>query len=495
VDTAVRWGMRALFLQGDPEGALHIFDQVRRRWGKSAGKLGLAWVHMQLYRAVAKIRRADGNDWQEARALLTTVEQKADEILQFPPDTPEVKGRRWQARILKGLALNYRGYLDRQQGRYLEAVTHYQESAMLQRRLGMASLASTLTNLSYALALTGQPTHARLLAEEAERLARRSGQDHMLALTLNVRALIELYDGHHRSALRYVDRALEIAVELPAFRVRGLIYLTCAKAHRYLWDSLTQAERQNEPGFLDETLKEVNQAVNLLRNSPADRVDVLLERGCIQRQMAREYHLRGRKEEAAEFTDKSRKDLERVAVLAGALNLAGQQALAWTNLGWLCYYVGQLEEIEEALQRASLSLPADYLFPTHGLMPPMAQDQRRSEATLPYWSTLGKAEMLRAYLALDRALTAANEEEQVAAVQVAVRHITFSLAYDELIADEYFDLTRAEEGLHKRILQDSLSIRLLHQTARRVAEEQGLKQPTRFQEFLSRMFGPADLWA
>jgi tetratricopeptide (TPR) repeat protein len=494
VDTAVRWGMRALFLQGDPEAALNVFDQVRRRWGKSAGRLGVAWVHMQLYQAIAKIQRADGDDWKEARALLTTVEQKVDEILKSPPETPVVKGHRWQAKIVKGLALNFRGYLDRQQGRYVEAVKHYQESAMLQRRLNMAALAPTLTNLSYAMALTGQSTHARLLAEEAERLGQRSGKQHMLALTLNVRALVELYDGHHRAALRYTDRALEIAADLPAFRVRGLIYLSRAKAYRYLWDSLTQVERQRTPGFFDEMLKEANQAVNLLRNSPADRVDALLERGCVYRQMARDFHLRGRQEEAKEYRDKSSKDLERAAVLAGALNLPGQQALAWTNLGWLGYYLGQLREVERALEQATSSLPKEYLFPTHGPVPPMAMDKRRSEATLPYWSTLGKAEMLRAYLALDEALAAANQEAQVAAVQVAVRHITFSLAYDELIAEQYFDLTRAEEGLHKRILQDSLSIRMLHQYAQQVATEQELTQPTRFQQFLSRMFGPADLW-
>jgi tetratricopeptide (TPR) repeat protein len=495
IDAAVRWGMRALFLQSDPEKALGIFDQIRRRWGKEAGKLGLSWVHIQLYRAVAQIQRAYGEDWQEARTLLKGVESKTDEVLRFPAETPVVEGRQWRARILKGLALNFRGYLDRQQGRYLEAVRHYQESAMLQRRLGMAALAPTLNNLAYAMALIGQSHRARLLVDEAERLARRSGKEHMLAVTLNVRALVELYDDHHRTALHYTDRALETAADLPAFRVRGLIYLTRAKAHRYLWDSLTEAEKKCQPDFFDEALKEANQAVSLLRNSPSDRIDALLERGCIYREMARIHHLREAVEGGEDLAEKSRADFERAAVLAGAINILGQQALAWINMGWLFYYLGDLDEVEEILAQAYAPFPPEYLFPAHGPLPPMAQPDTKREATLHYWSTLGKAEMLRANIALDQALAAAGEDAYESHLKEAVDHITLSLGYDGLVADEYFDLSRAEKGLHKRILHDSLSIRALHQQAQAVAAERDLLQLTRFQEFLNRIFGPIDLWA
>jgi tetratricopeptide (TPR) repeat protein len=495
LDAAVRWGMRALFFQSDPERALNLFGQIRRRWAKEAGKLGLSWMHLQLYRAVAKIQRAYGDDWQDARALLRSVVQRCDEILHFPAETPVVEGRHWRARILKGLALNFRGYLDRQQGRYLEAVQHYQESAMLQRRLGMAFLAPTLTNLSYAMALTGETHQARLLVEEAERLARRSGKDHMLALTLDVRALVELYDGHFRSALHYTDRALDIAVNLPAFRVRGLIYRTRAMAHRYLWNSLTDDERTHQLDFFDEALREANQAVSLLRNSPTDRVDALIERGCTYRELARLYHLCQDPQQSRNYAQKSQADLERAAVLAGAIDIPGHQALAWTNVGWLHYYLGNTDEVHKSLEQAYAACPEEYLFPDHGPTPPMADPARRSEAALPYWNTLGKAEMLKAYIALDQAREAKEGDDYDARLRVAVRGITFSLAYDELIADAYFDLTRAEEALHRRILHDGLSIGLLHEQACQVAEANGLEVPTRFQRFLTRMFGPMELWA
>jgi tetratricopeptide (TPR) repeat protein len=494
MDIAVRWGMRALFFQSDPHAALRILDQVRMRWGKDAGKLKVAWAHLQLYQAVAQIQRADGEDWQEARELLADVERKADEMLMAPPETPVVRGRRWQARILKSLALNFRGYLDRQQGRYLEAVQHYQESAMLQRRLGMAALVSTLTNLSYAMALTGEFRRARLLTEEAERLARYRGNGHMLALTLNVRALVEELDSHHRAALRYAEQALAVAEDLPSPRVRGLIHLTRARAHRYQWHSLTEEERKHEPSPFGQALAEANEAVRLLRNNPADRVEALMERGCVYREIARVHHAAGSREEARESAQKSRKDFERVVVLARAMDQPRQQALAWANLGWLYYYTGEVEKVSETLAQAYLPFPKDYLFPTRGPTPPMANKGRKDEATLPYWSTLGKVEMLKAYLALDQARTTSNNDSGQTHLQAAVKHITLSLAYDELVAEAHFELARAEESLHRRILQDNLSIRSLHQHAHQVAEEQALDQPTPFQSFLDRMFGPADLW-
>jgi tetratricopeptide (TPR) repeat protein len=494
VDAAVRWGMRVLFLQRDAEAALKIFDRVHSRWGKEAGALRLAWAHLQLYRAAATIRRARADNWEEARRLLAKVQETTNEILKAPPENSVVKSRRWRARIIQSLALSYLGYLDRQQGRYLEAVRHFQESAMLQRRLGMATLAPTLTNLSYVMALTGEYHHGRLLAEEAERLARRRGRDHLLALTLNVRALLESYDDRHRDSLRYADRALAIAKDLPSQRVRGLILYTRARAHRHMWNSLPEMQRDGQACFFDEARKEANRAVTLLRRHPTDRVDALLERGCLYREMARLYHQNGKAEETRAFAQKSREDLERVAVLAAALDLPHKQALAWTHLGWLYYYLGQTERAEEALEEAYQPFPAGYLFPKLGPLPSMAEAPHQSEATLPYWITLGRAEMLRGYLALDQALSTSASRENGAQLQAAVRHITLSLAYNGLVSGSHSDLDRAVEGLHKRIVQDGLSIKAMHQYAHEVAKAQDLAQPTRFQDFLNRMFGPADLW-
>ena len=493
LDAAVRWGARSLYMQRDPAAAFRIFELVRQRWTKHAGKVELPWAHFQLYRALAKARRAKGDDWLEARDILRGVVEAADRTLAFPPENPVTRARRWRAEIIKGLALNTLGYLDRQQGRYLEAVDHYRDSAMLQRRLGMNALASTLVDLAQAMAMTGQFHQARLKAEEAERLAQRRGQMYLLAEALNARAYLEGLDHHYQVALRYAERALEVAAKLPGHRVRGLSHLARARAYRYLWNSLSETERAREASLLDEALAAATQAAGLLRSSPAERVGALLERGCIYRELARWRHGEGKREDAAEAAHKSQSDLERVTVLAAALDLPRQQSQAWTDLGWLEYYLGKEEGVERALLQAYEPLPQEYLFPEQGALPPMAESKQKKEAALPIWNALGKAEMLRANVALDQALSNSANGHHKELLHAAAKHFTLSLAYDELVANSHFELTRAEEGLHQRIVQDDLDVGAFHQYARQVAEEQGLSQPTRFQDFLHRMFGSADL--
>lgn len=514
MDVAVRWGMRALLFQNDSEGALEIFDTIARRWGQEAEAFGLVWVHLQLYRAAAMMMRAEEGDWPRARTLLEEVELRTGEQLvgaQDPanrrgfldwvrpsresPETSGVEGQRWRAKILKALALNCQGYLDQQQGRYAQAVEHYQTSAMLQRRLRMAGLASVLVNLAYVMTLTGEFRHARLLSEEAESWARHRGQDHTLALALNVRALIETYDGHHADALGYAEQALEIVRGLRAPRVQGLIQVTQARTQRYLLTSSVDDSRQVNPQMVEESLKGINHAVNLLKNNPPDRVAALIERGCLHREIARWHYLRNRELEAVRSARSSRRDLQRTIVLAGAMDLPDQAAAAWTNLGWLWYYARQMGMATKALEEVYALIPAGYQFSPSGPLPSMAREPSKSEARLPFWSALGKAEMLQAYMALDRALEARDEEVHEAALSEAVSHITLSLAYDEQIAEEHFDVTRAEDGLHKRIRQDGLSIWRLHRHAQKAAEARRLTQPTRFQAFLNQMFGPAELWA
>ncbi len=511
LDAAVRWGMRALFLGNDPDGALEIFDKLYQDRRGDAEDPSPAWTHMRLYQAAARIERAGEGDWQKARKLLYDVVQEMDEIPAgpsapssmkgvfwwaqanaAPASTSVAEGRYWLSRTLGALALNYEGYLDQQQGRYAEAMAHYQASAMLQRRLAMAGLAPTLTNLSHTMALIGQFQNARLLAQEAERWARHSGKEYVLAQALNARALVEIYDNHYRDALRYTDQALKIAEGLRTPRVRGMLFLTRTRAQRYLL--LGEETKIPEPRVLDDALKEANQAVNLLKSSPPDRVMALVERGCLLREVACGYHLQQRHEQADRAAGSSQRDLERAAALADALDLPDQQAQALVALAWLWYQSDQIDEVDDALRQVYPVVPSGYRFPRKGELPPMARADRKSQACMPFWSVLGKAEMLNAFVALDQAQSASRHAEQVGRLQQAVRAITLSLAYEEQIADAHFDMTRAEASLHRRILHDRLSIAGLHQNAQQVAEELDLSRPTRFQSFMDRMFGPADLW-
>jgi hypothetical protein len=286
--------------------------------------------------------------------------------------------------------------------------------------------------------------------------------------------------------------------------VRGLLYLTRARARRYLLLGDEDGEPETaavEDNSLDEALKEANQAVNLLKSHPPDRVAALIERGCLLREMARAHHRSRRRDQALRAAQGSRRDLERSAVLAEALRLPDQQVLAWTHLGWLAYHTGQVNGVAEILQRVYEVIPHDYVVPARGGLPPMARQGAGDEAggcngaQLPLWTALGKAEMLRAFIALDRARLDGGRAAQGANLREAVGHIVLSLAYQEQIGDAHFDITRTEASLHGRILQDRLSVALLHEYAEQAAGRYGLSQPTRFQKFLERMFGPAELWA
>jgi hypothetical protein len=314
-----------------------------------------------------------------------------------------------------------------------------------------------------------------------------------LALALNARALVETYDNHHRDALRYTEKALSIAEGLRAPRLRGQLLLTRARAQRYLL--LADEEKEHEPQVLDMALKEANRAVNLLKDSPPDRVASLIERGCLLRAMARSHRLQEREREAVRSARGSQRDLERAATLAASLGLSDQQALAWTDLGWLWYYTGQKAEAYEILRQVYSVVPSGYIFPAEGDLPEMAQPARKAEACLPFWTTLGKAEMLKAYISFDQAQSTSRPEEGEQSLKEAVVHGTLALAYNEQLGGEHFDMNQAEAGLHRRVLQDRLSINHLHEYAGQVASKLHLEPPTRFQRFLDRMFGPADLWA
>jgi hypothetical protein len=494
MEVALRWGLRLLLLEGNTQGALGLFDQIQERWAESADRLELARVHLQLCQARARIQRAQPADWGAAQDLLRRVEQALDALLHPPRDTLLSPGRRWQVRQLKALALHGQGTLAWYQGRYLAAVQRYQTAAVLQRHLEMSGLTRTLIDLAHAMARTGQIHHGRLLALEAERRCRRRGDAEALARALNVRAVVEGHDNHQREALRYANRALQVAQPLHVEDVHGAIHLTLARARRHLWDSLSDEERSQEPNVLLDALREVDLAVNLLWANPADKVEALLERGCIYGEIARWHDWQGREDQAHRAAARSHKDAEGAAGLAAAFGHPGQQALAWVHLAWLHYYLGQIDQVQAALTQASAAIPPEYLLPAQGAIPLMAQISRPDEACLLLYTALGRGEMLRAYMALDRVQAALDAREQKGTLQAAVGQISLSLYYLGQVAGDHVELARAEEGLHQRILQDGLRPDDLHPCARQAALEHGVARPSRFQEFLNRVFGPADLW-
>jgi hypothetical protein len=334
MEVALRWASRTLLLDGDAPAALQLLDWIETRWRQDAAAVGLAWTHLWLCQARALIHRGEPGDWSTAHDLLADVVQVSDGAL-YP------SGHRLQARLLQAVALHARGTLARLEGRFLVAVQHYQAAAILLRRLEMWALTPTLIELAHVMAQTGQVHAARLLAQEAERRSQRASDEATLALARHVRAVVEIHDNHPRDALRYASQALHLARRVHEGSLHGAIHLTRARARLQLWESFGRDQRHQELTPLLEALQDVDLAVNLLGHSPAAMVDALLERAGIHRAVALWHDWQGRDDEADRAATRSHDDAQEAAGLAAALDLPGQQALAWLHRAWLHYHLKQ----------------------------------------------------------------------------------------------------------------------------------------------------------
>ena len=500
-NSVIRDAVRLIFLRQDYEKASRVLGEVEKEYASLLARSPLLKAHLLLYKAVIKIGRPKKVERDEARKLLNEALELVEKVIsgKYKADASLVsnkrrmeiqrKALRWRAKVIKAMALNYQGFLDRLEGQYYAAVKDYQESAAFQRVLEMKGLASVLTNLAYVMALTGRFNHARIIIDEAEAQARRSVSRRPLAIALNTRALIETLDDHPRAALRLTDKALKIAEELDP-QAEGLIYLTRAKARRYLWASYTVEEKEGEWDeskkkwkLLDRALGEATKAVERLKKPPFFYVEALMERGCLYREVAREYYRIGNVNRAKEAANQSEQDFQRTIKLAEEYALPFITALAWVNLAWMFYYIKRLEKARNSLEKAYSVIPYKEL---EKAIAKYGSSIRPDKCICPLWSTLGKAEMLKAWLAMD-------ERD----LEEASKHITLSLAYDEKLAPEHFDIIRAERIVSERLRRMNLGLqelRRLYRYAREAAQNYNLKQPTRFQRLLQNTFGPSNVW-
>jgi|GEM_PF-1912105 len=510
LDIAARWGIRILFFQNDVDQALKVLDAVQSWRRIETEKIGLSKALLYLYGAIVLIRRAHEGDWNTAQRLLEQADGIMAELQCRLPGEEQLSSMRYEERdkyeglalrlkVMRGACLNYQGYLARRDGRFHEAVHCYQQSILWQRQSNSRALASALTNLAYALALTGRFDHALMVAREAEGRARHGGGYHALAAALNARALVELLHSHPLTAYRHATQSLEIAKEIESPRLRGLAHLSRARASRYMWKLLSaDRKRAEHPAYWDKVLEEdADPAVQLLRSDPADRIEALaVGRGPVYREAAREYYDQKllddpnardyavHRARAEEFARKSEADFLEADRLAEESGWPSYRTLAYANLAWLYYYTKQKEKIEKTLDKVYQITPQEYLFSEHSPEPPIARGSGRLKARLPLWNNLGKAEMLRAYMAWDE-----RDFEK------AAEHITLSLAYDELSIGKEASITRGEQGLHKRMMGlKPEEMAELYRHAWAFAKKRGLVQPTRFQRFLSSLYGEAELW-
>ncbi len=541
VDAAIRWGMRALFLEGKPGEAAQLFRQVRRWIGEKEGRratthaLGApARWHLRLYEAVAAMRRGE---YEMARQNLEGIRAELEE------------GSRGDGAaivdVLLALTEGYLGYLERLRGTYYQAVRHYQAAAVRFRRLKMGILTTTLSNLAYAMAMVGRFRRARQALDEAEQYANRERQAYRLAVALNVRCIVEAMDGHSRTAIRHASDALH-ALEragIEDHRLQALIHTNRARAYRYYWNSLVAEGRWRE-GWKDslwQAYEDVKKARNRFKwaGVPAENpyyLEMANEAGCIYREMAWVHRrlqeeggpFKGRSAEGESYEEAFRSArgqaaawLKAAAGLQGVRGDLGEQGspgweawkeaverriaavggdpylptLALVNLGWHWHY-----QREKAAQIAALCDLVEQLLPSEYHLP--APQIEREEAHIMLWSVLGKMEMLRFHQSLREREEAPDGAEML--LRRGMRAAVYALEYNHLMGDMTYDLQRAEIGLNQRLLSlpnwETLLpdlYRLEEEIAR--GELEGFlarrgKARTTFRRWLEERFGDKSLW-
>jgi len=517
-DAAVRWGVRVLLLHNDPEGAAETFREVRGWIAKTTQPLDTSWRrYMRLYEAVIALKKGD---YEQARRVLEEVE---DGFLNLTPGKVVA--------VLRAFTAAYLGYLERLQGEYFQAVTHYQKATALFRRLGMGALISTLTNLAYAMAMVGRFRHARQVLGEARERADQEGQPHWLARILNVRAIVEALDGHSRTALRHADDA-QVLFEVGKVsdeRLRGLLHITRARAYRYLWNDFVR-ERRWRDGLEDPLLRayeEGEKGLSLIKETERQgsyyHVEALTETGCVLREMAWTYRKIAEREALLTedvfegdrerlFQGAARRAEDRFWRAGGVENreaswkpqiqrrikedLGGDAylpTLALTNLGWHYHYQRRAPEEITAL----CELIEELIGPAYRL-PELTVE--KESANLLLWAVLGKMEMLRFHELL-RGWERWDRAERDVRLKQAVRRVTYSLEYDYLVGRNSYDLRRAEAGLHQRLISlpewDVYILPRFYRYGEEVAEELQAwlrGRESAFLRWLRENFGEREIW-
>lgn len=522
LDAAVRWAARSLWLYSDVENASKLLNKIRqwRRDRTNRFDDPLRW-YWELYAAILDMKQLQ---YSESRKKLERIDDALRKLSSDNQSHVIVK-------VLRAFTGAYQGYLDRLQGRYYQAVEHYQQATIHFRSLKMGSLISALSNQAFAMAQVGHFRHARLVLQEAYERATEENQSYWQAHVLNVRALVETMDGHSRTGLRYVEDALEILTG-PAQneRLKGLALLTRSKALRYLWNDYVTEKRWRKEGIEESlwpaynALEGSDHGLQLLKKQGglAYVTEGLIESGCIFRGMAWAHRRFAERppllseEQLNVFKNADRLAEERLLNAAGIIEsekpwesqLNGQKiklggdpylpALAIVNLAWHYHYQRRTTTDQEKLDRITERIelvnrcikriiPHEYHLPEVSI--------ERENAHILLWSVLGKIEMLHVHEMFWNwdTLTKDQKEEHLAA---AVKHATYSLEYDHLMGDVSFDLRRAEEGLHYRLLQlndwqDFVLPRLYKYGDQAATDFEELvdKDHTTFQRWLFETFG------
>lgn len=415
---------------------------------------------------------------------------------------PESKFEQRQRDRLLARAYNELGYLLRVQGRFQAACDVYRRALPLWRKLELeADHADTLNNLAWANAEIGNFGRARRHCRDGLALRQELGSRHLIALSFNTLGLIEIKDDKPHQGRVHCERALAIFRDLGVLRGVGLAYTALSEAHRR-GATAPEVYFPNEQADRLRLAEEfASQAVQTFRDEVPERlrlVEALNELGCVYRDWARvrsEYHSE-QDPDRDELADKAIHALREAADLA-ADEFLYRQVDALVNLAWLYSYLDKFEPTQSVLREAEELVPPEYYITKERGVPEL------KDPSAFFWVQMGKAHLLKGLLAV-RQYEAAQppakgEVRDEALMQQVAEHFALALAYDELFADDFRDMRRAKNAMHRALRGINVKeLQMLYKSADAVAQTYHLerrpamgRQPARprMRNFLEEYFG------
>jgi tetratricopeptide (TPR) repeat protein len=433
-DAAVRW-LKRYVETGKLDEAISLASQLRNgAHHLIVGGGMLAQAELSTWEALARIYRGsrEEKDYQKAETLLVTANQELTELA-----APTEQFIRWSAIIARNY--NNLGYLRRIQGQFIAASAAYRKALPHWRFVKLeAEHANTLTNLSFALALSGKFQEARRRVEDALNLRKKLGTRIPLALTYSTWAAIEIQAGSPWEAEPLAQSALNISQGLEFLRGTGLALLVLSEAHRFMSEKqdLTIGEKRE---LLQDALSEANRALEIFSEEdqePERRLSALYQRGVTLRQLSR---VAESEVLESQYGIEAVEDLQKVRAIARENELWQKHLDASLGLAWTYYYQGSPETLSDFLNLLMEEIKLQF---SSYLITKQQGPQITAGTVLDVFSQLGRLEVLQGVIAMNR-FEAGEKKPTYPALREAVSHFTLAIAYDELVSESSQGIRRA----------------------------------------------------
>jgi len=453
-DATVRW-VRRYIAGGGYQKAIQVATQIAKSSLYDPGDT-LFTAALATYQGEAM---AYLHDPQAVEQL-----KKAIDLLQPVYPAPDnFRGTKDKAYLL-GRAYNDLGFIYQRTMQYQEAVEANSQALRqyrafqryLENRLGEGTRlfdiewerANTEKNLAYVYGLQGELMDADNLCKESKNRFQRLGQRYGLALALNVRGLLHILDDQPHRGRTCCRQALRMLEELEDQHGIGMACIGLGRCLRKLGRLDTYAEAPLEAGravrFFEEALTQVQKAKQIFRelSDPHYLVEATSELGRINRDEAQLYRQRRvANSRIIELEEEAEKVFNEAMEMAGRHEMLAEKADAYQDLAELHFNRGTPEGYRRA-EEIAIAIEGD---DQKGLLPMgcvISKEPRQPECPVAaYWLVLGKARLLRGYMAFN-----SRQYEE------AIEHWVLAYRYFENYSPTATELNATLQRLYRRLM-------------------------------------------